>query len=1068
MVHVQTVLDNTRQPRLAEDEVHTYDDKYALAEFLTNTSIASQMNALERLGLDPEKIMIVMGWVHPHSSSSTRSHSVTLRFIAEDTCQFMMEQEVDMNMGITVSHEIEKTTTMKMQEMTTGPSLFGGGGNNTKTETVKTKVITKVKEYHWRVIVTYRIVVFPSNDYDKGIELQKRSTETVIITAAGTGTSGSAAQLRKIISPLPERSIHPPIDTKLTWFFQMLSPKEQTCQFNIRRSDANVISCKTPRRNDDIKSAENFHKHLIEWTRTIQLFFIQRVEHEINGKHNPINKTNNNNNNKTTSTGGNVILEPGATGIMTGLLKEPSFNGKRVRIVEYNDELMRYKAEPVDDTNLPSSLSIKPANIIPDFGGGGVTSQAPSLSNINDDTILCPIIPLMEKNSILDMGDVGEFLTEQSRAIDEMIDNLSKSYPPKRMIKLISITEATIVLVCKHMETLATQYLDSIDYIEYMLKEQLTNAIGKEINSKEFEQFIKFHNHKLFASIYRPNTFSYAIRRPGFYPDGIITIESKTTTLSESTTAISSTLSSPEPIETYTRYISGNDSPSIYIPINAATSVEVTGDRYLHGWMQHRFKSKLGGKPEYNIACRARQFCSFILIIGTMSGYDTFEPKDAIVIQNKDEVLIPLLTTILPSIKEFNDAIISLSPEQQTFAKAFRSMQLESSVFAVCVIQLKPQLEKLLGLPECSLTKEIQLTQDLLSLFVDYQIPSDLLSLTSISTTPNATDTMSIDDKIASVRGYVKAVMDVIASSKEKQLKEEEMKSDMRIEMKSHSNDESEAMEASDSVLDGSTTGRKFKVLHRMGQTRNMTKRPIENLQKVVVNPPIMKMMAAASDFTPALHSVPTSDHGAKTKTLTKGSSTRHLKAQQNQLSTESEKQQRLAAVANGTEPSSSLVVGEDFTLIPKLLDAKLEKIDTDGALRSTIIKAGTSNWKRMRQANLLVAPTLSILSTDDIEHEKKKAFDLLDAISRSGTLAIDCSELHIIVGVSHCFENDIMGSVVQDNVNPIEKVERSSVILASCIHHDQVLTTNPQQLLEDTTDITRLSNSFPGLFESK
>jgi hypothetical protein len=45
-------------------------------------------------------------------------------------------------------------------------------------------------------------------------------------------------------------------------------------------------------------------------------------------------------------------------------------------------------------------------------------------------------------------------------------------------------------------------------------------------------------------------------------------------------------------------------------------------------------------------------------------------------------------------------------------------MQLESSVFGVCVIQLKPQLERRLELPEGALTKEIQLTQDLMSLFL--------------------------------------------------------------------------------------------------------------------------------------------------------------------------------------------------------------------------------------------------------------------------------------------------------------------------------------------------------------
>ena len=91
-------------------------------------------------------------------------------------------------------------------------------------------------------------------------------------------------------------------------------------------------------------------------------------------------------------------------------------------------------------------------------------------------------------------------------------------------------------------------------------------------------------------------------------------------------------------------------------------------------------------------------------ILKIISGITTFDPKHAVVVQNKDEVLIPLITEVLPSAKEFKDATV------------------------VCIIQLKPQLERVLYLLDGALTKEIQLTQQLVSLFIDYQIPSDLLS----------------------------------------------------------------------------------------------------------------------------------------------------------------------------------------------------------------------------------------------------------------------------------------------------------------------------------------------------
>merc|ERR1712110_594441 len=117
-----------------------------------------------------------------------------------------------------------------------------------------------------------------------------------------------------------------------------------------------------------------------------------------------------------------------------------------------------------------------------------------------------------------------------------------------------------------------------------------------------------------------------------------------------------------------------------------------------------------------------------LVLVGRIASARAFEPKYAAIIQNKDELTIPLDLSTIPTPKEFKDAIQSLSPEQQAFAKAFRGMQLQSTLFGILVIQIKPQLEKVLNLPEDSLTKETKLTQDLMQLFIKYQIPSDLLS----------------------------------------------------------------------------------------------------------------------------------------------------------------------------------------------------------------------------------------------------------------------------------------------------------------------------------------------------
>src|SRR5262249_5817293 len=158
----------------------------------------------------------------------------------------------------------------------------------------------------------------------------------------------------------------------------------------------------------------------------------------------------------------------------------------------------------------------------------------------------------------------------------------------------------------------------------------------------------------------------------------------------------------------------------------------------------------------------ARHSRSFILLVGRITGADSFDPKIGIILQNKDALKIPLLLEQIPTPKEFRDAIESLSPEQQRFAKAFRGMQLESTLFAACIIQIKPQLEVLLKLPPDALTKEIKLTQDLMRLFIEYQIPSDLISYDGPVDSPQ-------EYKLARVQEHVGKMLALIGEAKQRE-----------------------------------------------------------------------------------------------------------------------------------------------------------------------------------------------------------------------------------------------------------------------------------------------------------
>ena len=86
-------------------------------------------------------------------------------------------------------------------------------------------------------------------------------------------------------------------------------------------------------------------------------------------------------------------------------------------------------------------------------------------------------------------------------------------------------------------------------------------------------------------------------------------------------------------------------------------------------------------------------------------------------------------------------------------------------LFGVLIIQIKPQLEKLLNLTNDSLTKEIRLTQDLMDLFIKYQVPSDLLSF-------DGDENASKETRLTVVNAYVKAMKDMIEDSKKQELVE--------------------------------------------------------------------------------------------------------------------------------------------------------------------------------------------------------------------------------------------------------------------------------------------------------
>ncbi|CAJ1353717.1 unnamed protein product [Effrenium voratum] len=424
---------------------------------------------------------------------------------------------------------------------------------------------------------------------------------------------------------------------------------------------------------------------------------------------------------------------------------------------------------------------------------------------------------------------------------------------------------------------------------------------------------------------------------------------------------------------------------------------------------------------------------------------DRFEPTAALIIQNKDDLAIPLLLETVPTPKEFIDSIQSLSPEQQRFAKAWRKMQLSSSLFAVCVVQIKPLLdwaesvfeqnfvqrgrkrlncieffgcwswgespesrgERVLNLPEFSLTKEIQLTQDLIELFVKYQVPPDLMSYDGGGARNKAGEVLA-GEKLDQVKSHVAKLWDTISQSRKKQLQEKQEEAKMR-NMQSCGAEECPRSDA------------------------DRGEWPMFSYSMEAAE---MKAEARPQDPSPgkppgAKHNGPAPPRAFPAPSFCREGTVSRPEAARRRAQAEGARHAPWKRKSFPVGPEG----GMDYTQLPHLLDANYLKFDTEAKLRPTTIKLGPL-WTKQEQPGFLGALEKRQLDAGAQRTETQQAFDLLDALSRSGAMTLDQTSLHVVLAATHCFDETVIDTAVKQNDNPIEKLERRSMlIVASTIH---------------------------------
>ncbi len=734
-------------------------------------------------------------------------------------------------------------------------------------------------------------------------------------------------------TPRPVSLVRDSLDLNLTWLLQQIGD-DGKWRFAIDRAAKDTH---TPRRNEFVEAAFSFAQEWLYWCRAVQNYFLLDLF--------PVQK----------DSGG-------------------------LDLSSLNDASVFMPVLPLMESREQEGDAVAPA----------AAAGAVAVAAVAEQALVTLGLPA-PSSSAMTVETTVAFLTEHKRSLSQKCAELGQVFPDGPGAKLQSAAEAVLVLVAVHGQHLSQAYADGMQYIEELVRKQVVKAIGKEVSTVDFSNYMVFHGRQLFKPEYQPRPFSYAVRRPDHVPEGVLALEGQ---LSDGSVA--------QPVHTLAARTEGG--PPMAFTLHAAATVEFSGETYVHGWLDHVFSGESG--VTLQLTARARQFSSFLVLVGRIIGPGLFDPSYGMIVQNKDEVRIPINKEMIPSAGEFRDAIESLSAEQQRFAKAYRGMQLAGSLFGVCVLQIKPQLERLLKLPSDGLTKEIRLTQDLLEMFIKYQIPSDLLSYAGPFESPD-------QSKVDEVKRHVAAMNAMISSMQKTELKE------LRDEQFAV------VMQAAPILVDKPKAIPKKKLLKKKMVDRKEKSKEKEKKSFSV----FASETVGGSDRAPV--------------DLKVAPEPQKVEAQK----VEPQTVEAVAVISSPADSSSSNPASgkaiekigsraaQEVTQLPALLDERFEKLDADRALHATILNVG-SVWQKTSQPSLLAARSTSSVGPDQQKLEKNACWDLLDALSKSGALPFQHASMHIVVATSHVFDKNVMDVLVQDNINPIERVQNSQLIIASTIHN--------------------------------
>lgn len=133
-----------------------------------------------------------------------------------------------------------------------------------------------------------------------------------------------------------------------------------------------------------------------------------------------------------------------------------------------------------------------------------------------------PVAPVLEKQDEnlkeISVNFFHDFVTVFDSAINSCVNRL-----PAELGQSKNYFE--IKLILDFLERSVRDFHETVNYIRGLIASQLVDAIGKIVKIQDINEFAIFHHKRFFQPAFTPKALSFDIRRPGFTPEGVFTID---------------------------------------------------------------------------------------------------------------------------------------------------------------------------------------------------------------------------------------------------------------------------------------------------------------------------------------------------------------------------------------------------------------------------------------------------------------------------------------------------------------------------------------------------------------